>query len=189
MPDSSKARSSSGVKSHNAGRPGGGRWRAIWPPIFALLFIIGGIEALALGVVRLQDANRLAAAPLCASGQQDGCRLDERVTIVDLNTDYSARNGPVKTVKVRTPDDNTQIVYATDHDAGLWSRLQVSEAVNAELWNGFVIRLDDGAGHYLVADDSPAVTSVLFPIIGILAVIGGGVIIAFYVRRMRRPVR
>lgn len=163
------------------------RGGVIWPILFSLALILGGIEALALGLVRQQEAARLAAAPVCASGQLAGCRLRERVTVLDAYIEDRGRyGGTSREVKVRTPDGKSQIVTANSYDVGLWSTLYVTEQLNAELWNGSVIRLDDAAGRYLLADDSPAVTSVLFPIIGALAVIAGGIILGYFVRRLSR---
>jgi hypothetical protein len=167
-----------------------GLGRMIWPILVSLVIILGGVEFLVGGLVRQQEAASLAAAPVCASGQLVGCRLDERVTVVDKYTEEAGRSGDLRQiVKVQTPDGSTQIVYATDHDVGLWSRLYTSEELNAELWKGSIIRLDDGAGHYVLADDSPAVTAVLFPIIGAVATIAGGLLLAVVVQALLRQRR
>jgi len=187
MPDLHKGRSSTAAGPGRNSRPRSGRAGIIWLIVISLLFILGGIEVLALGVVRIQDAAQLSAAPVCTSSQQTGCRLDEQVVVVDRYKESQSARGPLEQiVKVRTPDDNTYTVPASDHDSGLWSQLQIGEKVKAELWEGSVIRLDDDAGHYILADDSPVVTSVLFPIIGVLAVIGGGALLVFSVRALRR---
>ncbi len=191
MPDLPRSGPAPAVKPRHMAGTRTGRRGILWPLLFGLLLIIGGGEALVLGLVRQQDAARLAAAPLCAPAQQIGCRLDEPVTVVALATESAGRGGSTRVVKVQTPDGSTQSVYANDHDAGLWSQLHTGEAMQAELWNGSVIRLDDGAGHYLIADDSPVVTSVLFPIIGLLALGMGGILLFFCVRiwRQRTPAR
>lgn len=187
MPDFAKGRSARAVTRP---RPVGARpgWRGLfWPLIFAALLLLGGGEALVVGLVRAQDAARLAAAPVCAAGQAADCRLDEQVTVLAVTLESAGRAGSVHVVHVQTPDGHTQAVYASDHDAGLRDRLAAGTQVNAELWNGFVVRMDDGAGHYLLADDSPAVTAILFPLIGLGAVAAGGFLLAFCVRRLRRP--
>ncbi len=184
MTDSMKGRSSNTRPRSFAGTRGG-RASVIWLLIFSVLILLGGIEFLILGFLRIQDAASLSAAPVCAFAQQTGCKLSEQVVVVDRYIERTARTAD-QVVKVRTPDDNTQIVYSNDHDEGLWSRLQIGDKVKAELWNGSVIRLDDGAGHYIVADDSPEVTSILFPILGAVAVVGGGALLFFSVRVVRR---
>jgi hypothetical protein len=193
MPDLPPGGSSPAEQPRRGAGTRAGRGSVFWMLFFGLAFILGGTEALVLGLVRQQDAARLAAAPVCVAGQQSGCRLDEQVIVVSLTTESAGRAGtPTQIVNVQTPDGNTQSVYAGEHDVDLWSRLYVNEAVQAELWNGRVIRLDDGAGHYLLADDSPVVTAWLFPLVGLVGVSLGGLLLArcvWLVRRQRTTPR
>ncbi len=171
-----------------------GRVLKVGGPIFLTLFwlltIVGGIVVLANGLSGHQEAALLASAPVCASGQVDGCRLDERVTVVDLDTTAPGR-GPInRFVKVQTPDGSIQNVQ--DHEGDLFSQLYVTEELNAELWKGTVIRLDDDAGQYLIAEDSPVVTGAVLPFTGAFFIVAGSVLLAVSVRGLvlqRRAIR
>jgi hypothetical protein len=70
-------------------------------------------------------------------------------------------------------------MYGSDNDFGLWSRLHVNDQVNAELWEGNVVRLDDGAGHYMVVGDNQG--TVLGA--GVLLLVLGGLLLGLFVRR------
>jgi hypothetical protein len=145
--------------------------------IFSLLVLFAGIASLAMAVRQQQESARLAAAPVCAPGQQPEstpCKVDERVTVTDLHTDEAGRSGYVsRIVTVQTPGGSTQTMDSHDQDFGLWDRLRVNEQVTAELWEGNVVRLDDGAGHYLLAGDDPGTSygaGVLLTALGVLMV-------------------
>jgi hypothetical protein len=153
--------------------------------VFLLLIILGGIDALVVGLTAQQEAAKLAVAPVCAYGQTTGCKLDEKVTVVDLYTNYPSRSAPEYMVDVRVPDGSTQQVQAHDNN-DLFPLLRVSEKLNAELWNGSIIQMDDGAGHRLVAEDSPVVTGSFLPVIGVLAIIGGALLLVLLVRNLPR---
>jgi len=145
------------------------------------------MTSLAMGVRQQTDAARLAAAPVCAPGQQHPestpCKLDEQVTVTDLSTEEAGRSGYVtQAVTVQTPDRSTQTVYSQDQDFGLWGRLHVNEQVNAELWEGTVVRLDDGAGHYLLAGDDLGGSYFA----GVLLTALGVLMLVFFVRVLLR---
>jgi hypothetical protein len=88
-------------------------------------------------------------------------------------------------VDVRVPDGSTQQVQAHDNN-DLYPLLHASERLNAELWNGSIIQMDDGAGHQLVAEDSPVVTGSFLPVFGVLATVGGAVLLFLLLRNRAR---
>jgi len=152
--------------------------------LIVLLLISGGLISVFQDVVQQQATSRLAAAPVCAPGQQHtesaGCKLEERVKVTDFYTEEAGRSGYVtQNVKVQAPDGTTYTMYSSDNDFGLWSRLHVNDQVNAELWEGNVVRLDDGAGHYMVAGDSQSTSLGA----GVLLLVMGGLSLGLFVRR------
>lgn len=154
--------------------------------LFSLLVLFAGIASLAQGLEQKQRADRLAAAPACGPGQQTGCKSDERVTVVNFNSEEAGRSGYIsQDVEVRTPDGSTQTVFSHDQDFGLWSRLQVNEYLNAELLDGNIVRLYDSAGHYLLAGDEP--TGSYFT--GVLFTALGGLMLGFFARVLWRDGR
>lgn len=51
-------------------------------------------------------------------------------------------------MEVQTPNGATQsLAVQPAHDGDLYGRLRVNQQVNAQLWNGSIIELDDSAGH------------------------------------------
>ena len=181
MPDLQKRRRSTGAGGT------GRRVVIILMTLFSLIVVFAGIASLAMGVQQQQQAARLAAAPVCPPGQQHPestpCRLDERVTVIDRYSDEAGRSGYTsQVVQVQTPDGRSQTMYSHDQDFGLWDRLQVHEQVNAELWEGNVVRLDDGAGHYLLAGDDPGGS---YGAGGLLTVLGV-LMLGFFVRVLWR---
>lgn len=186
MPDSPKGWTSTGRKHRRAPGARGGRVVAILMALFSVLVVLAGIASLAQGVAQQQQAARLAAAPVCGPGQPAGCRLDERVTVLDFNSQEAGRSGYVsQSVEVRTPDGSIQTAYSHDQDFGLWSRLHVNEQLNAQLLDGNVVRLDDGAGHYLLAGDDP--TGSYFA--GVFLTALGGLMLVFFIRVVLRQMR
>lgn len=148
--------------------------------LFWVLTIVGGVVLLIAGLEGKQEASRLAAAPICTAGRAGGCRLEERVTVIDLNTYYPARGPSTRFVKVQRPEGGIQNIQ--DHDGDLFPLLYVTEALNAELWKGAVIKLDDGAGHFLIADDSPVITGSVLPFTGTFLIVAGAALLAVTLR-------
>ncbi len=185
------------MQNSSEGQPSLGRRRVVGRvikrvgPILLILFwlltIVVGIVVLASGLVGRQEAASLAVAPVCVSGQVAGCRLDEQVTVVDLNTYSPARGPTTRFVEVQTPDGSTQNVQ--DHEGDLFPLLYIDEELNAELWKGTVIKLDDGAGHNLIADDSPVVTGAVLPVTGSFFIIAGAILLAVTVWSLVRQGR
>jgi hypothetical protein len=150
------------------------------PPKRAALVAIGllGPAGLAIGSWLIwsginagAEAARYQQAPVCAPGESVGCREHERVTVIDWQSISSARGPSSRYVTLQLPGGGTQVVQ--DESGDLYPTLLIGQELDAELWNGTIMLLDDGEGRQLISSDNPTSIAGRDPVSGVLVALFG----------------
>jgi hypothetical protein len=123
------------------------------------------------GINAAGEATRYQRAPVCDSGQTVGCRVHERVTVLDWQTISGSRGGSTSYVTVQMPGGGTQVIQEASGD--LFPTLLIGQLLNAELWKGTIMVLDDGEGRQLVSSDNPSYIAGRDPVSGVLILLFG----------------
>jgi len=142
--------------------------------LLGLLGLVGlgiGVTLIVTGINAGAEAVRYRQAPVCASGQGVDCREHERVTVLDWHTVTGSRGGSTRYVTVQLPGGDTQVVQ--DDSGDLYPTLLIGQDLNAELWNGTIMILDDGEGRQLISSDNPGSIAARDPVSGVLVTLFG----------------
>ena len=140
---------------HSLRQIGRHRNRAVilFTSVMGLLWLV----LLAWNVQRVQELAAQAAlyeqAPRCEQEQRAGCRAIEQVRVTHVE-EWRVGRGVRHSFTVRRADGRTEVV---DEAAGdLYPQVREGTMLEAEVWQGAIVRLRDSLGHESASWDDPA---------------------------------
>jgi hypothetical protein len=164
--------------------------------LVAVLFFLIGLMWLALFTVSWQRLEGYAAgaalydrAPQCSQAGQADCRAITPVAVVQI-TERSIGRSTHHDYTIRLPD-NTTVTLEEAGGGGIYPYAPEGSTVEAEYWQGKIIRLRDGAGHIMTTWDDPDwlksnnTLGVFF--LPLLSVLSFGLAVYIWRRAHRRP--